>query len=387
MSEISAGRAENLQKFLIKQGVPPGDVAAALSSGDLERLALENAFVGYGNRYTEEELAAKVGVEPEFARKFWRAFGFPAFEPDERALTDDDAAALVTVKNRIAEGIDEAVALQLTRVIGSSLARIAEAEVSAIQSAFADLPLLNDSPVELTPEVVDQVTELATSRVEEQSRLLDYGHRRHVAQAARRQVLWQEGTRAGLLNRAVGFADLVGFTALSQQLSAIELAQVVEWFETLAYETIDGLGGRVVKMIGDEVMFVDEDVGDAVEIGLRLAERYESDEALSDVRVGLASGEVLGRDGDFYGPVVNLASRIVGIAFPGTVVASSDIHEKLAEDERFAWREIRARRLKGIGRVDLWTVRRPGTESRWPERLERIQARRQQVADMIADGI
>lgn len=388
MATVGRPARRVLLDYLCSQDVPRDQIEKADSEDRLGELALEVTFVGKGPRFTEAELAEKVGVPIEFARKFWRAFGFPLVDPGERAFTEEDAEALRIVKIRVSEGIDEEVALQLTRVIGSSLARIAEAEVGAIQSAFGDLPLLQqDQPLEMTPEVVELVTELATARVGEQSRLLDYGHRRHLAQAARRQVLWQEGTRAGLQTLAVGFADLVGFTALSQQLSAHELADVVDRFETLAYETVDSHGGRIVKMIGDEVMFIDEDMADAVEIGLQFSERYESDEALSSVRVGLAFGDVIGKDGDYYGPVVNLASRIVGIAFPGTVLVSNEIHEALKSSEALEWRELRQRRLKGIGRVALWSVRRAGMPDRRPAGLDWLQARRQQVAEIIADGI
>lgn len=387
MAVVEGPGKSALIEYLRGQGVPEEQIAQAEKEDRLQELALICAFVGKGPQYTEEELALRLGVSVDFARKFWRAFGFPSVEPSARAYTDDDAEALEIVRRRISEGIDEEVALQLTRVIGSSIARIAEAEVGAIQSAFSDLPLMQDQPDEFTPEVIQMVTELATARVDEQSRLIDYGHRRHLAQAARRQVLWQEGTRAGLQELAVGFADLVGFTALSQQLTAHELADTVERFETLAYETIDSLGGRIVKMIGDEVMFIDEDVTDAVEIGLQLSERYESDEALSGVRVGIATGEVIGKDGDYYGPIVNLASRIVGIAFPGTVVVSDEVHDQLESSGAFEWRELRPRRLKGIGRADLWTVRRPGTAERRPAGADWIQARRQQMAEIIAEGI
>ena len=116
---------------------------------------------------------------------------------------------------------------------------------------------------------------------------------------------------------AVGFADMVGFTMLSQHLSDRELAAVVSRFEELAHDIVTSMGGRVVKMIGDEAMFVVSSAADAARIGLALAEAYADDDLLSDVRVALAIGPVLVQDGDFYGPVVNLASRLVGDRQPG----------------------------------------------------------------------
>ena len=115
----------------------------------------------------------------------------------------------------------------------------------------------------------------------------------------------------------VGFLDLVGYTALSQELDADELAELVDRFEALTHDTVAELGGRVVKTIGDEVMFVAEDTAQAATIALRLTERTGTDEVLPLARAGLACGTVLARDGDYYGPVVNLAHRLVELARPG----------------------------------------------------------------------
>jgi adenylate cyclase len=116
----------------------------------------------------------------------------------------------------------------------------------------------------------------------------------------------------------------------------------------------------VVKMIGDEVMFVADDVKAAADIALTLAEVYAEDETLPDVRVGLAYGPVLARDGDYFGPTVNLASRIVHIAYAGSTVVSDVVHERLSDDPDFSWKPLRPRRLKGIGSTHLWVLMRAG---------------------------
>ena len=177
---------------------------------------------------------------------------------------------------------------------------------------------------------------------------------------------------------AVGFADMVGFTVLSQHLGDEELAAVVARFEELAHDTVVALGGRVVKMIGDEVMFVVQNATGAAQIGLSLAEAYAGDDLLSDVRVALAVGPVLVKDGDFYGPVVNLASRLVNVARPGTVLISDEF--KAALDGEGApgidTRALRTRTLKDLGRVQMWKLIRagsePGADSRRTMRWERL---------------
>jgi adenylate cyclase len=202
-------------------------------------------------------------------------------------------------------------------------------------------------------------------------RLLEYAWRRHLQAAFRRAMLsFSRGELSGgTVETTVGFADLVGFTLLSQELSDEALAEVVSRFEALAFDIVSSLGGQVVKVIGDEVMFVVRDAAEGARIALRLADAYADDELLSDVRVGLASGSVLAMEGDYYGPVVNLASRIVKIAIPGTVLVSDEVHAQLARDEELAWKSLRPRALKDVGRVQLWSMhwadKEPPTDGRW----------------------
>jgi len=118
-----------------------------------------------------------------------------------------------------------------------------------------------------------------------------------------------------------------------------------------------------VKMIGDEVMFVTDEATSGAMIAVTLAEVYGDDETMPDVRVGLAIGPVLAREGDYFGPTVNLASRIVNIAYAGSAVVSDEIHEALEGDDRFGWKALRPRRLKGIGWTPLWVLSRPGEGS------------------------
>ena len=161
--------------------------------------------------------------------------------------------------------------------------------------------------------------------------IMDLVWRRHLGGVARRRIVRATAEEGEIV--CVGFADLVGFTAQTQELHESELADVVGRFETIAYDLTAEHEGRVVKMIGDEVMFMTDDVASGAALAVDMASTFREDEALSDVRVGLASGRVLERDGDVYGTVVNLASRVVGIAYPGAVVVSQDVHEALESDD------------------------------------------------------
>jgi adenylate cyclase len=145
---------------------------------------------------------------------------------------------------------------------------------------------------------------------------------------------------------------------MSQALDGPELARMVDRFEAIAYEHIPARGGRVMKMIGDEVMFAVEDGAFAADIALALVEAHAREERLPDVRVGLASGPTLAWEGDLFGPTVNLASRLVKLARPATVLVSPDVGEALRDDPRFAVRQLRGIALKGIGHTRPWVLRR-----------------------------
>jgi adenylate cyclase len=349
-----------------------------IDSGDRAVLdAVDQLLVPGKHRYTRVELARRVGIDPEQVRRFWRAMGFPDPPDDEAIFTDTDVAVLLAFDRFVNEDtIDPRVALQITRVVGQAMSRVADAQVAALRERFQAEGLLDDeNDARLSVELVGRSAELLPAF----EGMLVYQWRRHLAAAAQRAVMAIDTDGEPSLSLTVGFADMVGFTVLSQQLDEGELAEVVGRFEALAYDSVASHGGRVVKMIGDEVMFVTGEPAAAADIGLTLVEVYADDETVSDVRVGLAHGPVLSWEGDYFGSTVNLASRLVNIAYVGSVVVSTEIRELLADDERFALKAVRPRRLKGIGITPLWVVRRPDQTSgpRLPEAVvERMRARR-----------
>jgi adenylate cyclase len=335
-------------------GVPGDEIERARQEGLVALLAVAASALPVGPRYTADELAERVGMPRDLSRRFWRALGFPDVVDDDPIFTDADVEALTTVNAMISMGFTTVeTSMQLTRVIGSSLARIAEAMLSSQEERAA-----GPAPTPPSPLEGDLFALSAGASLETQSRLLDYVWRRHMQAASRRRLMSEARAGAPTAPLAIGFADLVGFTSLSQQISGPELARVVDRFEELAFDQVAGHGGRVAKMIGDEVMFVVDDPEAALETALSLAEAYADDEVLSDVRVGLSWGDVLTREGDYYGPVVNLASRIVNIALPGAVVISEPVHDVVVDDPRYVFHPLRQRNLKDIGKVRLWRVRR-----------------------------
>lgn len=337
---------------LVAAGVPPEEVAAAERSGDLALLAIDRLLVPGPPRYDQAELAARAGVPLELARRLWRALGFTDLPPGERAFGDADVEALRRVSSYLRAGlVDERRLVQLTRAVGSAMARIAEAQTTVLQERQGLAGLGPD-------EALERAVELIGALRADWEVLLPYVHLRQLQAAAKRAVSVLD-RRGATVPVAVGFADLVGFTALSRRLEPGELADVVDRFEAIAFDTAGELGARVVKMIGDEVMFVAQEPWRAVDVGLALVAAYGAGFP-SKVRVGVACGDVLPHGGDYFGPAVNLASRIVDVAHAGCVVVSEEVRAAAADDLRFAWKPIRPRRLKGIGLARLWAVtRRP----------------------------
>lgn len=360
-----------MSALLRSVGLSPEEIDDARAHGHLELLAIEHLVLPEAAEHDLTEVSEATAIDPALIAQLWRSLGFVEPRPGDRIFTEVDVDMLRTIGQLIDMGvIDDQLTVQMARVIGSSLARVATALIDAVDPAE---PV---SPREFRMRHQGQeFASVAPLLLPTLLQVMDFVWRRHVQAEARARIA-REHAGSDPDRRVVGFADLVGFTALSQQISAHELASVVDRFEAIAYETVSHLGGRVVKMIGDEVMFSVPDERSAAEVALTLSETYRDDDELSDVRVGLASGQVLQREADLFGPVVNRASRIVNIAFPGTVVCSGEVRDALADDPAFVWKPIGQRNLKDIGRVPLFVLRREAEPERDLNTREQAQARR-----------
>ncbi len=299
--------------------------------------------------FTPGEVARAAGVELEDARRLWQALGFAPVANDERLFTRADVEILRTARMLIEQQeADPAVLVQLARVTGQSLARVADAQLTASLERLERLRA-PEAPADAFAALVQRVEALAPSL----QQFLGYVWRRHLLAALLRQAVPEAGRV-----QAVGFTDLVGFTSMSQALDTRELAAIVDRFEAIAYEQIPERGGRVVKTIGDEVMFAADDAAVAAEIALGLVEGHAREPGLPDSRAGVAIGPILAWEGDLFGPTVNLASRLVNLARPGTVLVGEDLGEQLRDHAGFALHHLRPVRLQGIGRVRPWVLRR-----------------------------
>lgn len=307
------------------------------------------------NDLSGPDVPSMAGVQSGSAHRFWQALGFPSVPDDERVFTRRDVAALRAAATLIeGDGPDREMLLQMARATGQALSRLAHMHVLSIADRIAEAAGSRDLS---NSEAADRVAEIAENLVRGYEPFLGYIWRRHLL-AAITQTVVGAIDRGDASEAAVGFADLVDFTAISQQLAETELAALVDRFEEVAVREIAERGGRVIKTLGDEVMFANAGPRAAADTALALVEAARDDDVLPDVRVGVAIGHMLAFEGDLYGPTVNLASRLAGIARPGTVIVSDRFARRLVGEEDFTLVDIRDVKLKGIGRTRPSVLRR-----------------------------
>jgi adenylate cyclase len=321
--------------------VSDDEVASAEASGTLMALTAERFLLPGERVYDHQELADHVGVRAEELARLWLAFGFAPTLTAEKVFTDADVKVIRTL---VADGtqLSSEYTLHEARVISSALARIAEVFVDEIWDQHR-------SAGQSDEQALGEMAGIDVHRVE---RLLLSLLRRHlVAAIYRRAALHDQSQRLGQASLAVGFADLTGFTELSHGLTSQELTRLIVNFEQRAFDLIAEMGGRVVKTIGDEVMFTFDTAPVAAELALRLSEA--DDTTVPPLRIGLAYGPVLVRQGDCYGPTVNLASRIAGVARSGEVIVDPAVAEAVEYDSRLTLIPMGEVSLKGFNRVTL----------------------------------
>jgi adenylate cyclase len=341
--------AADVHAFLRELGASAADIERATAEGWLPLLALDRMLMPDVARYDAAGVAAAAGTTPEVAARIWRALGFPDVPDGVAVFADRDARALRFAVERLQGTATLSDLEHQVRVVSASLARLAAFEADLVAESLDALRATGADEESVAMALVERADWQSVSE------LSDYAHR-----ILFRAAVWRRLARASVgptVELAVGFADIAGYTELTEGLDEHELSGLLAAFELLAYDTAAQHNVRIVKTIGDEVMFVGPP-REMVVAAITLTERVAADPVVPQVRVGLAYGSVLGRDGDYYGPVVNLASRITGRARRGSVLTSALLHRILREDPAFTWRMLRPARLRGIGEVEVFVVRR-----------------------------
>jgi adenylate cyclase len=343
---------------LAADGVSVETMKQALDENRLPLLQLDRVLSGEP-RYTPREAAELAGISVDFLLAMRQAIGVARPDPDEKAMDDRDVETGRTFALMLAAGLPEEGLLEVARVLGSGLAQVVE----AMRMVFARAVLAqNPDEHELAlrnAEAADQLVPLVGPLMEHTLQL-------HMRDQVRNQQFGvldlSAGTPPDMREVYVGFSDLVGFTRLGERIEVSELGRLLGRFTDLAMDAVRP-PTRLVKTIGDALMFVGPSPAALLETAIGLTERVEAaSPELPAIRSGLAAGLALSREGDWYGPPVNLASRVTGVARHGSVLATEDFRNAV-DDERYTWSNAGEWKLKGLRRpVHLHRARRAGAE-------------------------
>jgi adenylate cyclase len=324
-----------LIRYAKSLGATGADIDA---SSNLGELALDLTLRPRGSR-TLREVADAAGIDWPTTLRLMTAVGLPT-DP-EYLVTEDEAATVQLLAGAHNDLLGEEATLQLARVAGNAMARLAETVVGVFRLQV-ELPRRGAGVSYV--DVVKEYSELTKTLLPTFVSTLDAVLRRQIVAVAER--MWSTDAEQSIVTvrRTVGFVDLVGYTSAAAALSLRDLTNVLIAFDLRTSEVVAAHNGQIIKMIGDEAMFVTEEVDDACRIALDLI--AATDDALPPVRVGLACGEMASVFGDLYGPDVNLASRLVNVAAPSTAVVSGRVRDGC--QARFAFEELSPLSLKGF---------------------------------------
>lgn len=317
-------------------------------------LGLQASLLGEGDKLSARQAGERTGVAVDDILLAWRSLGFAAIDPDEPVFLEDTVQAFAAFAAGKALFGDEAV-LQFARVVGASLARIADAAISLARSELHG-PLHDAGADE---QVIAKAVEEADVGLAMVAEMLGPVFRHHAVNEARRNDRLREGVASASFDRAlvvVGFVDLVGSTRLFERTDPTVLARALARFDGMAADEVTSRGGRVVKLIGDEVMVAFADPRPACDAVLALQAYVRADPVLTDVRAALGVGEVVTQDGDLYGPTVNLAARAVGAAAPGCLVVTEEVAAAVRGAHDLLVTSAGAHELRDVGHIALFEV-------------------------------
>jgi adenylate cyclase len=314
---------------------------------------VEGYLLGASPGLTRLQVAEQAGVELDLAVELWRELGFAHVTDDVVAFTEADVKALRMSADLREEGVlSEERQAALVRTWGRSFARLADWQVALLADVARERALTD----------VDSLAMLADQVLPRVEYLQSYIWRRHLLSATSRGLVAFTGAPAA--PSAVCFVDIVGYTSRSKSLTDEELVAWLEEFEDVCTALVAERGGRVIKTLGDAVLFVADTVVDAAHTALAItALGADDDNPFPQVRAGLAYGEVVSRLGDVFGPTVNIASRLTSIARPDALLVDEHAAGVLKEAGGLDVTRLRRTSVKGYSRLQPFVVR--------PERPER----------------
>jgi adenylate cyclase len=317
-------------------------IREAVDSGRLAFGYVQELFPPPLHGITLEQAAAETGLEPALIQRIFQTIGFSKIE----RLSDADVQFLRHGAEVLGAGFPLIAFLQLTRVYGQAVAQIADAEVRLFH-LYVHEPLMRDGVAGL--DMAEQMSTLAGQMLPLAAPIMDYVHQRFLHHFIEQDVIGHMETDAGFRNGdlgrlrvAIAFADLAGYTRLTEEEGDEEAVNAVERFLEAVESTLPD-DARVIKTIGDEVMIVGNDGAALTDWAVGFQMLYEFRPL---PRIGLHIGEVVYRDGDYYGREVNLAARVGARAAGGEVIVTRSVVD--AAGGHLEFERIGEVRLKGF---------------------------------------
>ncbi|MEZ0383024.1 adenylate cyclase regulatory domain-containing protein [Mycobacterium sp. pW045] len=314
--------------------------------------------LGDDGRYvSEREVSAEHGIDLDLLQGIERALGLPRLEdPDAPLMLQADAEAALSLHQLIEAGLDPGQVLLMIRRLSDGISRAVPAFRYSTISAIMRPGLTELELAKSHKEIVRAIIPLLETTIRDiffvQLRRVLEGEEVNASERAAGMAL------PGPRQLAVAFADMVGFTRLGEVVPPEELVGLVERLGELAREVVDP-PVRLVKTIGDAVMLVSADATKLLAATLQLLESAAADEALPQLRAGIASGWAVSRARDWFGSPVNVASRVTNVAEPGEVMVEGAAREIIGDAPGYTWSFVATHALKGVeGETRLFRVRR-----------------------------
>jgi adenylate cyclase len=342
-------------------GATTEELRAAVAEDRLVLVPIERALMAPA-QYTLAELAERGGLTVQQTERRLRALGVTVpDDPEMQAFSDDDVEAAKRARTYIDSGMDADEARAVTHLLSGLMARAA----GPVRQLFAETFL---EAGDTEADVGQRYGEMAAMLRPLVAADLDYLLRMRLREYVRSDALGIAERTSGKLpdtfEVAVAFADIVGFTALGEELPSDELTGIAERLELLADEHVKS-PARVVKTIGDAVMVVAREPADLISSMLDVMDAAEAADDLPSLRTGIAYGRAVARLGDWYGPAVNLAARLTARARPDSILVTNALRDALGDGaSAYAFSEAGMKRFKGIADpVPVLRLRRSSGDS------------------------
>jgi adenylate cyclase len=336
-----------------------GEIRRATDEGRLAFTYVEALFPSTDPTHTLAEAARETGLEPALIERISTALGLRPLHAQR--FSEDDVQLLRYISAVLASGFPLVAMLQLVRVYGQALAQIADAEVRLFH-LYVHEPLMRDGVSGL--EMAEHMENLAREILPLASPVMDTIHQHFLQHFVEQDVVGHmeadlagaTGDQPGLgrMRVAIAFADLAGYTRLTEEEGEQHAVDAVERFVEAVEITLPD-EARVIKTIGDEVMVVGSDPATLTDWAVGF-QRMQTERPLP--RIGIHYGYAIYRDGDYFGRDVNIAARVAARSAGGEVLLTKPVVDHAGSHLEFE--RIAEVRLKGfIEPTEIFLARIP----------------------------